>query len=199
MERSAPIHTADPFDSRQFRSAVGRFATGVTVITTEQQGTIHGMTANAFMSVSLAPPLIVVSVDNRARMSEHLLEGSLFGVSVLGEDQESLSGHFAGRPVEGLSIEFVQANEIPVINGALAHLVAQVVDIHGAGDHSLYIGQVEYLAWCEGRPLLFFGGQYRHLTPVQLGLPPLREDEFSLFSIGEFHKLVPKDSGGTQT
>ena len=179
MERSALIHTATSFDTRQFRSAVGRFATGVTVITTEQQGTIHGMTANAFMSVSLTPPLIVVSVDNRARMNQHLVGGSLFGVSMLGEDQESLSRHFAGHPVEGLPVEFVHAHEVPVINGALAHLVARVMDSHQAGDHTLYIGQVEYLGdklirW--GIPIVRPVGGYGFPTHLRITIGTAEEN-----------------------
>src|ERR687896_2470927 len=80
-----------------FRRTLGMFATGVTVLTTRTGETVHGMTANAFMSVSLRPPLVLVSVDRRARMSHLLHEGVRFGVNVLAAGQESLSDHFAGR------------------------------------------------------------------------------------------------------
>src|ERR1041385_1586627 len=124
------------FDSRQFRTALGRFATGVTIMTAEIDGHVPGMTANAFMSVSLEPPLIVVSIDNRAHMKTFLTVGSSFGVSVLSEDQERLSNHFAGRPVAGLNIGFVSPTGTPLMEGALAHLVAQIVQIIPAGDHT---------------------------------------------------------------
>jgi flavin reductase (DIM6/NTAB) family NADH-FMN oxidoreductase RutF len=152
------------------------------------------MTANAFMSVSLNPPLIAVAVDNRAHMKDFLLVDRTFGVSVLSEDQERLSRHFAGRPMEGLQIDFARVNETPLIQGALAHLVARIVDIHPAGDHTLYIGQVEYIAWGESRPLVFYGGQYHHLMLNQVERPSLREDEMSLFSMGNFDILTTKDA-----
>ena len=86
---------ADP--AMEFRRTLGRFATGVTVITTMAGEQVHGMTANAFMSVSLRPPLVLISVDKRARMHPMLHVDKAIGISVLGHDQEDLSDHFAGR------------------------------------------------------------------------------------------------------
>ncbi|MDQ3085960.1 MAG: flavin reductase family protein, partial [Actinomycetota bacterium] len=83
-----------------FRRTLGMFATGVTVLTTRSEEQVHGMTANAFMSVSLRPPLVLVSVDRRARMSNLLHEGTHFGVNVLEAGQAALSDRFAGRVVE---------------------------------------------------------------------------------------------------
>jgi flavin reductase (DIM6/NTAB) family NADH-FMN oxidoreductase RutF len=173
-------------DAREFRNTLGRFASGVTVITTQHEEHTHGMTANAFVSVSLDPPLILVSIDNRANMHRLLSVGNRYGVSVLAEDQESLSNHFAGRTLEGLLIPFITKHEMPLLDGAVAHLVARVVDIHPTGDHSLYIGQVEYLDWREGKPLLFFAGNYQQLSASQPRPTPWPEDDFSLFSIGNF-------------
>ncbi len=150
-------------DPREFRNTLGRFATGVTVITTEKEGQIHGMTANAFMSVSLDPPLVLVSVDNRAMMHKLLPQTKRYGVSILAEDQEPLSNHFARRPVEGLSIPFIVKHGVPVLDGAVAQIVARVVEEHKAGDHTLYIGHVEHVEWTDEKPLLFFTGQYHHL------------------------------------
>ncbi len=84
-------------DTRQFRNALGRFASGVTVLTAEYEEQTHGMTANAFVSVSLDPPLILVSLDNRSNMHRILPQVRRFGISVLAEDQDALSNHFAGR------------------------------------------------------------------------------------------------------
>lgn len=158
----------------------------MTIITTTLKGATHGMTANAFMSVSLQPPLIIVAVDNMATMNRMLLVGRNFGVSVLAEEQISLSNHFAGKPVEGLAIEFVRPTGTPVIEGALAHLIASVVQIHPAGDHMLYIGEVEYVAWQDTSPLLFYSGQYRQMKPEAKPRDIRTEDEMSLFSIASF-------------
>jgi flavin reductase (DIM6/NTAB) family NADH-FMN oxidoreductase RutF len=152
-------------DPREFRNCLGHFATGVTIITTEVDGQVHGMTANGFMSVSLNPPLVVISVGHKARLNSLLPQSRRYGVSILGEEAEHFSRHFAGRPVEGLSIPFVTKKGMPVLKGAVACLVARVVDIHPAGDHTFYIGQVEYLETNKGRPLLFFAGKYRALDP----------------------------------
>jgi len=151
------------FDPRQFRNALGRFASGVTIITTRDAERTHGMTANAFMSVSLDPPLIVISVDNRAAMNTLLPSTRYFGVSVLAEGQDALSNHFAGRMQEGLEFSFVDKHDVPVIDGAVAHFVARVVDIHPAGDHTLYVGHVEHFEFADGKPLLFHGGRYHRL------------------------------------
>lgn len=151
-------------DPREFRRTCGRFATGVTVITADTGDRVHGMTANAFVSVSLEPPLILVSVDNRARMRQVIERAGRYGVSILAEDQASLSDHFAGRPVEAAEIRFTQAFGVPLLEGALAHLVARVVEAHPAGDHTLFIGEVEHLAYRDGRPLIFYSGQYSGLA-----------------------------------
>jgi flavin reductase (DIM6/NTAB) family NADH-FMN oxidoreductase RutF len=150
----------DPLD---FRRTLGRFASGITVITTRHEGDVHGMTANAFVSVSLDPPLVLVSVDNRARMNEVLPKSGRYGVSILSDRQEDMSQHFAGRPKEGVEVPFIEREGIPLIDGALAHLVCEVVDEHPAGDHTLYIGRVEYLDYHDGAPLLFYTGTYRNL------------------------------------
>src|SRR5256712_11178026 len=93
-------------DSRAFRTALGRFATGVTVVTTAVADGVHGMTANAFTSVSLDPPLVLISVGKQARMHAHILQTTRFGVSVLSQDQVAVAWNFAGRPQEGLQPVF---------------------------------------------------------------------------------------------
>jgi flavin reductase (DIM6/NTAB) family NADH-FMN oxidoreductase RutF len=156
------------------------FATGVTIITTQAKASgtdqVHGMTANAFMSVSLRPPLVVISVDRRARMHGLLNEGSRYGISVLADEQRGLSDRFAGRtPGDDREVEFDVVHETPLVRGALAQLVARVVRSSWGGDHSLFIGQVEYARYGEGQPLLFHGGRYEHLlerAPVFSSLPP---------------------------
>jgi flavin reductase (DIM6/NTAB) family NADH-FMN oxidoreductase RutF len=147
-----------------FRRTLGMFATGVTVLTTRTGDQVHGMTANAFMSVSLRPPLVLISIDRRARMGALLHEGTRFGVSVLEARQTGLSDRFAGRVADDLpEATFEMVHDTPLVEGALAHLVARVVRSYWGGDHSLFLGQVAFARYGEGRPLLFHGGRYERL------------------------------------
>jgi flavin reductase (DIM6/NTAB) family NADH-FMN oxidoreductase RutF len=162
-------------DGTEFRRTLGMFATGVTVITTLAGEQIHGMTANAFMSVSLQPPLILISVDRRARMNNLLREDVRFGVSVLEERQAALSDRFAGRPGDGVDPAFEIVDETPLVEGALAHIAARVVRSYWGGDHSLFLGRVEYVRYGDGTPLLFHGGGYGRVLGnprVFSALPP---------------------------
>ena len=145
--------------ARELRNVMGRFATGVTVVTTTHRDTIHGMTANAFLSVSLRPPLVLVSLG-RCRMSEMLPRTGRYGVSVLASDQEDFAAHFAGQRIADTDPEFVWENDLPLLKGALAHVGCRVVDVHPAGDHVLWIGEVEHLYHRDGEPLLFYTGRF---------------------------------------
>ncbi len=151
--------------ARELRQVMGRFATGVTVVTTTHRGTIHGMTANAFLSVSLRPPLVLVSLG-RCRMSEMLPRTGRYGVSVLASDQEQFAAHFAGQRVSPVDPEFIWHDELPLLDGALAHIGCRVVDVHTAGDHVLWIGEVEHLRHRDGEPLLFYTGRFGTLREV---------------------------------
>jgi flavin reductase (DIM6/NTAB) family NADH-FMN oxidoreductase RutF len=151
-------------DPLLFRQTLGRFATGVTVISVPHGDHAHGMTANAFLSVSLDPPLVLISIAQRARLHQLLGLGDRYGVSILAESQELLSRQFGGRPLDWLDVSFIWEDGIPLLRGAVAHLFARVVDIHPAGDHTLFIGQVEYLNYNDGHPLLFYAGAYGQLT-----------------------------------
>jgi len=147
-----------------FRRTLGMFATGVTILTARVAEQVHGMTANAFMSVSLSPPLVLISIDRRAKMGALLHEGTRFGVSVLEARQTDLSDRFAGRISDDVpEPTFEIVHEAPLVEGALAHLVARVVRSYWGGDHSLFLGQVEFARYGEGRPLLFHGGRYERL------------------------------------
>jgi flavin reductase (DIM6/NTAB) family NADH-FMN oxidoreductase RutF len=144
------------------RRTLGMFATGVTVITALSGEEVHGMTANAFMSVSLEPPLVLISVDRRTKMCTMLHEGMHYGVSVLCESQAALSDRFAGRS-DKEEPKFLIVRETPLVDGALAHFVARVERSYWGGDHSLFLGRVEYARQNEGTPLLFHGGRYERL------------------------------------
>jgi flavin reductase (DIM6/NTAB) family NADH-FMN oxidoreductase RutF len=177
-----------------FRRTLGMFATGVTVLTTRAGEQVHGMTANAFMSVSLRPPLVLISIDRRAKMCAMLHEGTRYGVSVLAQGQTDLSDMFAGRSPDAIRPEFAVVRDTPLVEGALAHFVARVVRSYWGGDHSLFLGHVEYARYGEGEPLLFHGGRYERVlgNPELFSrLPPELLDQLLLrghevhFSAGE--------------
>jgi Flavin reductase like domain/Cyclic nucleotide-binding domain len=142
------------------------------------------------MSVSLRPPLVLISVDGRARMHALLNEGKRIGISVLSEGQEGLSDRFAGRPGgTGPEPSFDVVRETPLVEGALAHLVSRVTRSYWGGDHSLFLAFVEYAHYGQGSPLLFHGGHYEALSAPEgsiLGaLPPAMREK--LLSAGEEH------------
>jgi len=128
------------------------------------------MTANAFMSGSLEPPLIIVSVGRRARMHAILESAGVFGVTVLTCEQEGHSRWFAGhagRPEHAPPAAFTRLNDAPVLSGGNASLAARVAHRYPCGDHTLFVGAVEALEVDEGArpPLLFYAGRYAHVDP----------------------------------
>ncbi|KKE77695.1 flavin reductase [Bacilli bacterium] len=147
-------------DDREFRHAMGRFATGVTVITTNDGENVHGMTANAFMSVSLDPKLITISIDNHANMLGKIKESGQFGVNFLSDEQQDISMHFAGQKAKDGGIEFDEIEGIPAIKDSLASVVCDVDQTIVVGDHTLFIGKVRDFKLTEGDPLIFFCGKY---------------------------------------
>lgn len=155
-------------DDRTFRNAMGKFATGVTVITTDLNGEAHGMTANAFMSVSLNPKLVLISIGEKARMLEKLNQSGKFAVNILSEGQQEVSMLFAGQIKEEKEIVFDNLNGVSIIKDALANIVCNVYGKQVAGDHTLFIGEVEDIILREGKPLTFYEGQYGQLAAPQL-------------------------------
>jgi flavin reductase (DIM6/NTAB) family NADH-FMN oxidoreductase RutF len=159
----------------EFRKAMGCFATGVTVITVDQDGEVHGMTANAFTSVSLAPMLVLVCVDHRARTHAHLHARKRFGVNVLASHQKAISEYYARstethqHPEEaGARFERTSLGT-PVLQGALAYLECRLHSSQKAGDHTIFIAEVEDVVVREGEPLLYFRSQYRRLQDAPPG------------------------------
>jgi flavin reductase (DIM6/NTAB) family NADH-FMN oxidoreductase RutF len=156
---------AERLDAFTLRQAMGRFATGVTVVTTQADGAVHGMTANSFMSVSLDPALVLIALGE-CRMRAHLEHAEHYAVNVLAEEQENLSAHFAGQPRFD-TVQFEQWRGHAFLPDAVAHIGARIVDRHVAGDHTLFIGEVDALRFRDARPLLFYTGGYRQ---VHVGL-----------------------------
>ena len=153
-------------NGEHFRRACGRFATGITVVTTlDHDGNPHGMTANSFTSVSLDPPLVLVCVDYRATILQTFRRAERFGINVLSEGQRDLSQTFARRGEDRFHGVEWQAGEsgVPLLPGALAWLECVLVNAVDAGDHAILIARVERAECHEGRPLLFFASSYEHL------------------------------------
>ncbi|MCA1011424.1 flavin reductase family protein [Halobacillus halophilus] len=151
-------------DNRMFRTAMGKFATGVTVIVSEVEGQVHGMTANAFMSVSLDPKLVLISIDKKAKMNEVIQKSNQFTVNILSGDQKEMSMIFAGQIKEDKQVEFETVEGLPVIKDSLVSLVCNVYQAHEAGDHTLYVGEVINLNIKDGDPLAFYEGKYMQMT-----------------------------------
>jgi flavin reductase (DIM6/NTAB) family NADH-FMN oxidoreductase RutF len=148
-------------DAGLFRSVMARFATGVTLVAAKcTDGSVRAMTANAFMSGSLEPPLCVICVARRAHLHACLEGARDFSVSVLARGQEAFSNHFAGRPVEGLDPSFVDVDGVPVLSSAIAQIVCSKTAAHECGDHTLFIGAIRILRSRRGEPLVYYDGQY---------------------------------------
>ncbi|MDA3129638.1 flavin reductase family protein [Aliibacillus thermotolerans] len=151
-------------DDRTFRQAMGQFATGVTIVTTEYEKNVHGMTANAFMSVSLNPKLIAVSVDHRAKMLRKMIEAQTFAVNILTERQKELSMLFAGQIKLEKTPTFARLHGVPIIEDSLVSVVCRLFSKKVAGDHTIFIGEVIDIKTRKGEPLLFYSGNYYRLS-----------------------------------
>lgn len=161
---SDAVPTVDPV---QLRRALGRFATGVLVVTTRWGDRVHGMTANSFTSVSLTPPLVLICVDRRAAMRQALQESGHYGLSVLSREQQHLSRHFSSRNGPEREVAFEDLGGVPVIAGALAQFSCRITLPLDAGDHLIFVGEVTAHHHNEGDPLLYFGGGYSYLQQPQ--------------------------------
>jgi flavin reductase len=158
-------------DAQTFRRVIGQFASGVTVITTLDGDGMRGMTANAFMSGSLEPPLCVVSVAKRARMHERLTEERRFGVTILAHDQADIANHFAGRPPHALGFEIVWIDGLPFLGGASAQMSAEKFTEQECGDHTLFIGRLTSMRTSPDRePLLYHSGRYGYFARANEGM-----------------------------
>jgi flavin reductase (DIM6/NTAB) family NADH-FMN oxidoreductase RutF len=160
--------TLDPLE---YRRVVGRFATGVTVVTTALDGELHAMTCNSFTSVSLEPVLVLFCAEKIARFHDVVLESGTWGVSVLATGHQEASRRFSvrGRPLEDqftdVPYSLGPATGAPVLDGALSALECRTVSTTDAGDHTVVVGEVlgVELPDPDAAPLLYFEGAYRTL------------------------------------
>lgn len=161
-------------DPGELRSALGEFATGVTVVTAGGD-TAHGMTANAFTSVSLDPPLVLVCVKNDARLNDCIAETGFFGVSILAQGQGEVARHFAdsNRPpgdeqFERFDCHRGEVTGSPLVGASLAWFECCVAAVIPGGDHAIYLGRVlDFSATSAEKPLAFFEGMFTTLADAE--------------------------------
>ena len=153
-------------DPDEFRAVLGRFASGVTILTArDSEGRDHGMTVSAFCSASLVPPLVLACVDLSADMHDVLRKASHFGVNILAEGQEALSRRFAELPAgrfDGIGYSRAESGVV-LLDDALGQMECRRVDRYDAGDHAIYVGEVEWASCRQDRPLLYYRGGYAQL------------------------------------
>ncbi|MUK90645.1 flavin reductase [Ornithinibacillus sp. L9] len=152
-------------NDRDFRDAMGKFATGITIVAMrDNQIGVKAMTVNAFMSISLDPELIAISIDKKASMHDRFKLSTSFGVSVLSEQQKEASMVYAKQIKKEKDIPFISLDGAPVLEDSLTSLSCKVSDLVEAGDHTIVIAEVTSLSMNNGEPLLFFEGKYREIT-----------------------------------
>jgi flavin reductase (DIM6/NTAB) family NADH-FMN oxidoreductase RutF len=155
-----------PITNDEFRSALSRFASGVTVVTTKDEaGKLHGITVSAFSSVSLDPPLVLVCIERSAGSHQVFQQSGVFVVNILSSEQRDLSERFASQIPERFEgvVMTLNIDGIPVLSNCLANLECRVKLTADGGDHSVFIGEVESSTVREGDPLIYFRGDYRNL------------------------------------
>jgi len=153
-------------EARELRNVMGNFATGVTIITTKDvNGKPFGLTANAFSSLSLDPPLLLICVDRKVDCYACFEDSKVFGVNFLSEDQDQLSTRFATKGIEKFADVSYKLGELGValLDGAVAHIECKLVSAYEGGDHTIYVGEIQNAAIVGDHPLLFFRGKYYKL------------------------------------
>ena len=154
-----------PFDSALQRQIMGRFATGVTIVTTKHEGVLQGMTANSLTSLSLDPPLVLVAVSKRNFMCTSLVESGCFAINLLTSAQQPLSDQFArSGPKDFSKLSMTtDATGAPILADAMAYVDCRLVETVPGGDHDIFIGECVAGAVTGGEPLVFFSGNYTGL------------------------------------
>jgi flavin reductase len=158
-----------------FRKTMGGFATGVTVVSVDASGSTHGMTANAFMSGSLEPPLCVVSIAKRAHTHAMIQDAGRFGVNVLGADQQDLALYFAGKKSLDVEARFEKVGEVPMLRDCAARIGARVANQCDCGDHTLFVGAILFMDSNDRPPLLYHRGAFGALAARRLEKVPVPE------------------------
>ena len=165
---STPAQTG--FDPVAFRNTCGAFGTGVTIVTTKLDQIEYGMTVNAFMSISLDPPLIAISVAKTAKILGQIRKSGRYAVSILKDSAEETALHFAGRSNDNVQDPFRQLDGLPVVREACAVFTTHVDQAIEAGDHVIFIGRVSVLqSHPDTSPLMFHKGRFGRLQQDPAG------------------------------
>ena len=168
--------SAHDFDATALRDACGAFATGVTLVTTRLGERDHGMTANAFMSISLDPPLIAVSIGRHAKMLPLISQAGRYAVSILRSGGEDVALHFAGRPDDAITDPLTEIDGLPVARSACATFTTDVEREIDAGDHMIFLGRVRTLQTDpDAHPLTFHRGKFGRLKDET---PPILDPDW---------------------
>jgi flavin reductase (DIM6/NTAB) family NADH-FMN oxidoreductase RutF len=154
-----------PIDDAQFKLAMSHFASGVTIVTTEHEGTPYGMTVASFASLSLHPPLVLVCIEKSVKTHQVIESAGKFGVSILAKEQADISGKFASKrddKFEGVAVTRGELG-VPLIANAITTLECAVREALPGGDHTIFVGEVMNAQTREGAPLLYFRSAYREM------------------------------------
>jgi flavin reductase (DIM6/NTAB) family NADH-FMN oxidoreductase RutF len=154
-----------PIDEAGFKQAMSRFASGVTVVTTEQEGVRYGMTVAAFSSLSLRPPLVLICIEKSVKTHDAIAAAGKFGVSILSQEQADVSGRFASKADDKFSGVEIRTGPsgLPLVEGAVCTLECRVHAQLPGGDHSIFVGEVLDADTTDAAPLVYFGSAYRQL------------------------------------
>jgi flavin reductase (DIM6/NTAB) family NADH-FMN oxidoreductase RutF len=154
-----------PVTDADFKLAMSHFASGVTIVTTEHEGKLYGMTVASFASLSLHPPLVLVCVEKSVKSHEAIAASARFGVSILGADQADLSNRFASRVEDKFAgVPLLQGElGVPLIAGAVTTLECRLHSQLSGGDHTIFVGEVAAIGTQDGAPLLYWRSGYREI------------------------------------
>ena len=156
-----------PVSNNEFRAALSRFVSGVTVVTALGKDNLPaGITVSAFSSLSLDPPLILACIDKRASLHDHLTEGSYFAVNILAEDQQDISRLFASKDEDRFNGTRYRwgVSGAPLLDGSVAYIECRVVHAYPGGDHTIIVGEVESTSIADHKPLVYYRGDYANLV-----------------------------------
>jgi len=155
-----------PIDDARFKEAMSRFASGVTVVTTEHEGSLYGMTVASFASLSLHPPLVIVCIEKSVKTHDAIRAAGQFGVSILASTQADVSGKFASKAEDKFSGIAIRRGEngIPLVEGAICTLECRVHEQFPGGDHSIFVGEVLDSQTSDGAPLVYYRSAYREIS-----------------------------------
>lgn len=174
-----PVTEVYHLNTFELRTCLGCFGTGVTVVTVQGPNGPRGLTVNAFTSVSLEPPLVLVSINKKAK-SHDLLHDNPFAINVLASGQEQLALNFAGKHDSKLEIPWREGQSAPYIGGTVAHFQCEPHEAYDGGDHTLFIGQVVHFRYNDGDALGYFRSRFTRLTEPRVAASPGTHDPFEL-------------------